>query len=390
MKTILAGLVACLGACSNANPYYCENAPDHNCNSMTAQPDAPTGPAGCASAADCTTGGAPVCGTDHTCRACALHSECGSGACLPSGACGSDANVAYASASGNDANPCTHDQPCRSVGAAIATGKAYVKLAGTFDEAVVLSNANVHVLAEPGTTLTRTTAIGPVVTIQGTSTVTLDDVVIRDGLGTTGDGIRVPSGEPVTLALDHVAVLDNAGVGVNVLGGTLKMARCTVSGNKAGGAIVNSALDITNSLFVWNGSGTSTTGGLTLTPSGSANVFKFNTVANNLSSSTTQALRGLNCAIPMNVSSTIVTTNLASTYCTFDYSLLDGSPTGTNLTGDPSFKAVDATNPLAPGYFRIDAASAAIDHADPAAAMSTDIDDEPRVGAKDIGADELD
>jgi len=83
--------IALLGACSKDNPNYCENAPDHNCNSMTEQPDAPTGPTGCASATDCTTQSAPVCGSDHTCRVCELHSECGSSACLPTGACGSDA-----------------------------------------------------------------------------------------------------------------------------------------------------------------------------------------------------------------------------------------------------------------------------------------------------------
>jgi hypothetical protein len=390
MKAILFATLAAssLGACSNENPYYCESAPDHNCTEMTEMPDAPAGPTGCASSAECTMTTSPVCGSDHACRACELHSECSSAACLPNGACGTDANVAYAAPSGNDTSPCTKDQPCKSIATAVAAGKPYVKLSGAFDEAVTLSAANVHILADTGTTLTRSSSVGPVLMLQGTSNVTIDDLVIRDGLGGTGDGIRVASGEPVTLALDHVAVLDNSGVGVNVLGGTLSMARCTVSGNKTGGAIVSATIDITNSLFVANGSGTSTTGGLTVTPAGSANVFRFNTIADNLSNSTTVALRGLNCAIPMSVGSSIVTGNLASTYCTFEYSLLDASSGGTNIAGDPKFKATDATNPLASDYFRIGSSSAAIDHADPGAAMSTDIDGDPRVGAKDIGADE--
>jgi hypothetical protein len=391
MKAILFATLAAsatLGGCSKENPYYCESAPDHNCMSMTDMPDAPVGPTGCATSAECTTATSPVCGGDHACRACELHSECTSAACLPSGACGTDTNVAYASTAGNDANPCTKDQPCRSIATAVAAGKPYVKLSGSFDEAVTLSGASIHVLADANTTLTRTTSTGPVLTLQGTSSVAIDDLVIRDGLGATGDGIRVPSGEAVTLTLDKVAVLDNSGVGINVLGGTLHMTRCTVSGNKTGGAIVSAAIDITNSLFVANGSGTSTTGGLTVTPAGSANVFRFNTVAQNFSNSTTMALRGINCAIPMAVSSTIVSGNLASGNCTLDYSLVDGSPSGTNVGGDPKFKATDATNPLAADYFRIQSSSDAIDHADPSAAMSTDIDGDPRVGAKDIGADE--
>ncbi|HUS33039.1 MAG TPA: right-handed parallel beta-helix repeat-containing protein [Kofleriaceae bacterium] len=384
MKRILFATLA-LAACSKDNPYYCENAPDHNCMA-TDTPDAPVS-TGCTASTECTSESSPVCGDDHACRACELHSECVSAACLPSGACGSDVTVAYASTAGNDANPCTNEQPCRTIGAAVATGKPYVKLAGSFDEAVSLSGANVHILADAGTTLTRTASSGPVLTLQGTSNVAIEGLIIRDGLGNTGDGIRVPSGEAVKLALDHVSVIDNSGVGVNVLGGTLKMTSCTVSGNKTGGAIIMAAIDITNSLFVANGASTSTTGGLTMTPSGSQNAFRFNTVADNVSSSSTLALRGINCAIPMTISSTIVSGNLASTYCMFDYSLL-ASPTGTNISGDPKFKATDATNPLAADYFRIQASSDAVDHAEPGAAMSTDIDGEPRVGAKDIGADE--
>ena len=384
MKHLLLATLT-LVACSKENPYYCENAPDHNCTAT--MPDAPPGSTGCATSAECTAESAPVCGADHACRACEIHSECTSTACLPNGTCGTDVNVAYASASGNDANACTKDAPCRSVGAAVAAGKPYVKLSGMFDEAVSLTNANVHILAESGTTLTRSTSAGPILTIQGTSSVALDDVVLRDALGGTGDGIRVPSGEPVTLALDHVSLIDNSGLGVNVLGGSLKMSRCTVSGNKTGGAIIMAAIDITNSLFVANGASTSTTGGLTVTPSGSTNVFRFNTIADNVSSSSTVALRGINCAIPMSISSTIVSGNLASTYCMFDYSLL-ATASGTNIAGDPKFKATDATNPLAADYFRIQGASDAVDRADPGAAMSTDIDGDARIGAKDIGADE--
>src|SRR5688572_33158738 len=108
LKAILFATLA-LTACTKDNPYYCENAPDNNCNNGTTMPDAP-GPTGCTSSADCSEA-SPVCGEDHACRACVVHTECGSNACLPSGTCGTDANVAYASVSGNDANPCSKDLP---------------------------------------------------------------------------------------------------------------------------------------------------------------------------------------------------------------------------------------------------------------------------------------
>jgi hypothetical protein len=335
MKKLL--FLTLLAACSKDNPYYCESATDHNCTT----PDAMFW--------------------------CVAHSECASNACLPNGECGTDDDVAFVSSG-------------ESIAAAVATGKPYVKLSGAFDEAVVLTNANVHFLADPGTTLTRSTS-GPVIDIHGTSTVSIDDLVIRDGLGNTGHGINIASGESmVSLTLDHVAVLDNGGIGINAGDGQLTMERCIVSGNKNGGAVIAAAMAIDNSLFVGNGSSTSIVGGVSLTPRGSTNVFAFNTVADNISSSGSVTVRGINCPNPMTINSTIVTGNAASPSCTFEYSL---------LSGDPKFKATDATSPLAADYYRIGPSSDAIDHADNSATMSVDIDGQPREGARDIGADEF-
>jgi hypothetical protein len=335
MKKIL--FLALLAGCSKDNPYYCESATDHNCTT----PDAMV--------------------------RCVAHTECASNACLPNGECGTDDDVAFVRSG-------------ESIAAAVATGKPFVKLGGQFDEALVLTNANVHFLADPGTTLTRSTS-GPVIDIHGTSTIAIDDLVIRDGLGNTGHGINIASGESmVSLTLDHVAVLDNGGIGINAGDGQLTMERCIVSGNKNGGAVIAAAMAIDNSLFVGNGSSTSIVGGVSLTPRGSTNSFAFNTVADNLSSSGSVTVRGINCPNPMTINSTIVTGNAASPSCTFEYSL---------LSGDPKFKATDATSPLAADYYRIGAASDAIDHADNSATMSVDIDGQAREGARDIGADEF-
>jgi hypothetical protein len=335
MKKLL--LLALLGACSKDNPYYCEAATDHNCTT----PDAMV--------------------------RCVAHSECASNACLPNGQCATDEDVAFVHGG-------------ESIAAAVATGKPFVKLSGAFDEALVLTNTNVHFLADPGTTLTRSTS-GPIIDLHGTSNVAIDDLVIRDGLGNTGHGINIAAGESmVSLTLDHVAVLDNGGIGVNAADGKLAMERCIVSGNKNGGAQVAAAMAVENSLFVGNGSSTSIVGGVSLTPRGSTNTFSFNTVADNLSSSGSVSVRGVNCPVPMTVNSSIVTGNATSLNCTLEYSL---------VSGDPMFKATDATSPLSPDYYRIGATSDAIDHADNSATMSVDIDGQPREGARDIGADEF-
>lgn len=357
-KLLFATLLA---ACSKDNPYFCEDAPDHNCAVM---PDA--APTSCASDPSLCGGATPVC-AEQSCRACAAHSECASTACLPTGACGTDDEVAFVNAG-------------TTIAAAVATGKPYVKLTGALDEAVVLTDATVHFLADPGTTLTRSTS-GPVIDIRGTSNVVIDDLVIRDGLGNTGHGINIATGESmVSLTLDHVALLDNSGLGLNVGDGKLTMQRCIVSGNRGGGAMIAAAMDIGNSLFVGNGASTSIVGGVSLTPRGTANTFKFNTVADNFSSSGSVSVRGINCPIPMTINSTIVSGNAASLNCTFEYSL---------LTGDPKFKATDATNPLAADYFRISETSDAIDAADSTSTMTLDIDGQLRAGARDIGADEF-
>ena len=82
----------------------------------------------------------------------------------------------------------------------------------------------------------------------------------------------------------------------------------------------------------------------------------------------------------------------ASINC-MQYSLFDtGTPSGTNLVGDPLFKNDDAIDPLAADYFHIQSASAAVDAADPGSGMDTDIDGDTRPAGDgpDIGADELD
>jgi hypothetical protein len=410
MRALL--IVTLLAACSEKNPYYCENNPDHNCT-IDADVNAPMG---CTTSAQCTNGMKPICDTSakvcvactadqvgscsgttpvcndvNTCIACTAHTQCSSNACLPSGACADEPEVAYASMTGSDGGGCTKQSPCKTIGAALATNRRYVRISGSFDEAVLVTGT-VSILGDATATLRRTTTTGPVFEARGSARVALSNVIVRDANGSTGHGIFVAPGEPVEVTLDRVFVLNNGANGINAQGGMLTMSRSVVSGNNLGGAIVAGTFDIENSLFVANGGGVSTTGGVTLTPS-SGSTFKFNTVANNFSSSGTATVRGINCTVPMTISNTIVAANAASLNCTMQYSLFDtGTASGTNLVGDPMFKNDDAIDPLAPDYFHIKSASAAVDAADPGSGMDTDIDGDTRPAGDgpDIGADELD
>jgi hypothetical protein len=411
MRALL--VITLLAACSETNPYYCENHPDNNCN-LDADVNAPMG---CTTSAQCTNGAkpvcdtaekvcvactadqigscagnTPVCSTANTCIACTMHAQCSSNACLPSGACAEEPEVAYAAPTGSDGGGCTKQSPCKTIAAALLTGRPYLRLTGSFDEPVVVSNS-VSILGEAGTTLRRTTTVGPVLQATGLAKVLLANVTIRDAVGSTGNGVYVAPGDAgVELTLDRVFVLNNAANGLNVQGGTLTMSRSVVSGNTLGGGIIAAIFHITNSLFVANGNGVSTTGGVTLTPAVTSVTFKFNTVANNFSSSGTAPVRGINCTVPMTASNTIVAGNAASGNCTLEYSLFDtGTPSGTNKVGNPGFKNIDAVDPRAPDYFHIQATSAAVDAADPVSTMATDIDGDarPAGNAPDIGADEL-
>jgi hypothetical protein len=407
MRALL--VLTLLVACSEKNPYYCEGHPENNCR-LDADINAPQG---CSTSAQCTNtakpiceptqqvcvactdgmagacgGTTPVCTSANTCSGCTAHGECASAACLPSGACGDDAIVAYVAAGGDDAGACTQSAPCGTISAAATKGKPYIKVQTDLMEAVSITGVNVTILGEPGTSIRRATQ-GPIFTLAGASNITLRGLAIRDGLGTTGHGIVVGTGEPVILTLDGVYILGNGGVGIIAQGASLTMSRSVVSGNASGGGNIATTFNISSSLFVLNGGPTSSIGGLQLSPSGAVS-FKFNTVAKNASANT---VPGINCVLAMTVANTIVSANDSSGNCTFEYSLFDpaAAVTAPNRAGDPQFKNTMPANPLAADYFRIQATSAAVDQGDPASTVTTDIDGDarPSGNAPDIGADEV-
>jgi parallel beta helix pectate lyase-like protein len=356
-------LIVALG-CQHLDPYYCPDAPHHNCLAG----DGGDGPKGCTNDRDCSapdavcdvgatmtcvqcttsehdacTGALPVCGSDRTCRGCSAHTECPmSLACLPDGSCGADTNVAYIDPAGTDNNVCSQAMPCIVVAKALATGKPFVKFqgaTGTTDEAVVVkAGRHVTFLADPGAKLTRTQGNGAIVTVQddGTSLSIYDLTITNAPNAPSGIGCVLPAGGGApTLALTRVKLANNPGGALSATGGTVMISQSMITGNQGGGvsttggsttisrskiisnsgggiSVTNGAFDITNNFVADNGGDSasgSTFGGLSLTANGS-NRLEFNTVAYNHAKMGTLLSAGVACTVTSLVApNNIITSN---------------------------------------------------------------------------------
>lgn len=406
----IGGLLLALG-CTKPNPNYCEANPEKDCRidaSTRCETHADCGASTpvcepingtCVQCtrdrADACIGTAPFCDDNSTCRGCKAHAECDSLACLPTGACGTS-QVAYVDPQGNQNAICSVGQPCSTIAAALMTQLPYIKIHGVLDERVTILDRNVTLLADPGATLTAST-IGPIITIDGGSDVSIYDLTVRGALGTNmgwGIYVREPTSGIVlpTLNLERVVIRESRLEGIaSSLSSTVRMSKCVVTGNHGGGAMLLGSYDVSNSLFVVNGAAGSSTGGLFLQGK-PGSTFHFNTVADNVSDSTQNANSGINCATPIPTTNNIIANNLISPNCSPDYSLLDlgGGPAAHNRFGNPQFKNRNYASTLSPDYYRITDSSPAIDGADPASSVHTDIDGDsrPNGSAPDMGADE--
>lgn len=418
------------------NPLYC--------GSATCRPDG----GGCGSNADCMspevcdtmanhcvqctatdhaacTGNTPTCGTDGTCRACAAHSECVSGACSfadGSGSCAPESDVAYVdSVNGNNNPTCGKSTPCATVTAALKAGQQrYIKISGTIDDAVVVNNLRrVTFLADPGAMLTRRGG-GNVLAIEDAGTsLTIYDLTIS-GAKDPAAGISVDMG--ATLSLMRAIVSNNEGGGVSsagtlviahskitnngsskpgvvVNGGSFSLAQSLVSGNRSGGVqvtTVTAKFAIVSNTFVSNGSGGdmgSMTGAVNIGVNfNSANLLEFNTFYENLS------INGSGSAIRCDPATFTARANImfnngtmgpnqTSGTCMHIYSITrPGSvPSGTgNQASDPLF--VDKAG----GNFHLQVGSPAIGAANalvPLNGLSArDFDDHPRLPPVNLGA----
>ena len=397
------------------DPLYCPGMPNNTC--VDTKPckgdgdcDAPKGVCDVgesgvcvectASAAAACVGNEPVCGAEKACRGCSGHGECGSGACLPDGACGEDSNVAYVGPTGSGTS-CTRSAPCKTVDAALKTNRPYVKFVGTTDEAVVVENGRVVTfLAEPGAKLTRSSG-GAIVTVRDSGTsLKVYDLSISDAPNNgSGYGVLVPTGSGApSVSLVRVTLQNNPGGGISVSGGTLRVEQSTVSGNAGGGISVSGGtFDITNSFIVTNGNADQATGseygGLSLSAGAGAHRLERNTVAYNHAKAGTLLSAGVACSVTNLVAGgNIVTSNneglsfpdQTKGACTFGNSYVARGTEANTLM----FKSI-TTNP--PDFHLTAGSPASVMNAG-GTCTGVDIDGDarpqPADGACDLGADE--
>jgi hypothetical protein len=371
------------------------------------------------SAAACTAA-TPVCDADdHTCRACTAHSECASNACLPDGTCAAEDQVAYVTTNGQSTD-CTHTAPCASFADALATERPYVKLTGTFTEAVTIASQNVTVLAAPGAKLTPMTQ-GSLLTVSGTSNVSVYDLEL-DGANATGatpivqiqpgatgtvsftrakinkgggDGI-LSSASGATLAVIQSTVNDNTGLGISAAGGVLAVTQSTVSGNTGGGINVTASgtttFQITTNFIVRNGSSSSPIGGLYLgSGTGSGSELAFNTIVDNEATTGAANSGGVVC---LNVgfagANNIIARNFINNNATASNSNSFGDCTY-DVATTSTVEALKFVEPdMTPYDYHLTAGSSAIDQATTPSNVAIDVDGDvrPQGAQKDQGADE--
>lgn len=243
-------------ACTVANPHQRKDA-------GTTTDSTPTGdakPVGCKSSTECPastpvcdmtggicvqctaaepgicSGAMPYCGADNTCKACSMHSQCASNACLPDGTCSPVNNVAYVDPTGTGVS-CTKDMPCSSLQLALETRRPVVKMTGTISDNVTISGQNVVMLADPGAKLTRSAA-GALIRVDGSSQVSIYDLEVtgaQGGHGPDGCAIWMRSGDAATVSLQRVTLSSNDWCGAtNETKGTLTIHQSTIRDNGAG------------------------------------------------------------------------------------------------------------------------------------------------------------
>ena len=367
----------------------------------------------CSTWAHCTTAALPLCGADHTCRACARDVECQQGpqpqvGVCAAGACPGPDDVLWVDDSGGSCpgNGSLATPYCVLADAVTAartdTRKTIVVRAGTYGF-VALKNSGLVGLLVVGflgdEVIVQGDASNPAVDIDLSGTLTLRRLHLK-GVGLAGGTTAVLQCATAACTGEELEI-DTGGVGV--LGsntGLLTLVRSRVHHNVAGGIRLSdfSSYVIENN-FIWsNGNPNSLLGGVSFASSFGTMRFVNNTVYGNRVDASLVA--GVHCD-----SSSVVTTNnilwenrndtgLAETDatggCTITYSVIDDptiASTNNNRGNNPQFANL-LSDPI---DLHLTAASgSALGGADPTQAPSDDIDGDPRPsgGPTDIGADQ--
>jgi len=345
------------------------------------------------------TGTTPICGDDQTCRACIAHGECPSSACLPSGECADQADVAYVAPAGAG-TACTLAEPCETLNDALGTNRGIAKIAtGVVDDAALttIDGRTLTILADPGAKLARE-GNGTVLDIRGASTdVSIYDLEITGATNSGGDndGIKVYEAKlsltraratncdgngiytlDADVTISQSTFSGNKGSGIAFVGGKMHLERSTITGNARIGTFmgVMGVVTITNNFMVRNGGS-----GLTLRPTGVSRV-ELNTIVDNTD--------GVVCDVtgfvaPNNLIFRNATQQTMGT-CTYGNSFVMAGADPADNT--PAF--VEPNNP--PHDYHLTAASPTtiVDAAGTCSDVDFDGDDRPVGVGCDLGADE--
>lgn len=359
---------------------------------------------------------APYCDQmTQTCRGCVADSECPSDVCHElNGECVSEGRALYVVPGANGS--CSRNSPCGKISDAYnqRTAQRYtIKLAdGLYGERIELKVDNgltMVVISGPdrswdGPQITATLSSNRVdqnmtVVIEGVSfintpgdgieslgSVTLSHVLIR-GSGDTGATGR----GPLTRILDS-RIDQSSATGVVIMNGVGEIERTMIMTNANGGVRFESgtAYSIINTIIGANGTANQGNPGVRIqgtSPPGGSAVFRFNTVARNVTQISNA--NGFDCGRPVRIESSIMANppnplqNEMTGNCTAQTSLFEATAPPGNISANPMF--VSSTD------FHVLPGSPAVNAAPVAGAPLVDIDGEPRDGMDppDIGADEV-
>jgi len=217
---------------------------------------------------------------------------------------------------------------------ALDTGRAVLKLQGSFDEAITINNRDVTILADPGTILTRSST-GNILVIDGTSNVRIYESGDQWRLG---HGAGVASATTGSVTLSRVVMSQNKGGGgaVSADSGTINIYQSKIFNNAIIGIVVFRAqFDIENNFIVANGNASSGDGGVQLNQTDTGTrIFSFNTIAANLAS--LSAVGGVSCSSftqDLTLSNNIIFGNIANgapqvggAHCLWTYSDIGPGP----------------------------------------------------------------
>lgn len=297
-------------ACTVPNPNYrpprdaaveevCESSA--SCNAPTSVCNGPTGKCVQCTASDKTAcaGRTPVCGADLKCEACSSHSQCPTNVCLPDGSCSTGLNVAYVDPAGSGSQ-CKKNNPCASLQAALKANQPFIKITGDIKEAATVDivDRSVHILADDGARLIGATPVA--IGVSGNSQVSIYDLEVTGSIdapdGSHFSGAFMTYSDRCSLSLYRVKVRNNAGYGVFGQGGTLSIRQSVLANNRRGGVLMTSPMTfhISNSFIVKNGSPSSAVGAIHAVSNGNS-ALEFNTIVDNVASSSASQGGGVVC-----------------------------------------------------------------------------------------------